>query len=114
MGKTWSGVGGNPTRRESALSRRYFHNVLGLGALLALGDFKFNRVTFLEGLITLALNGGKMNKDIRAAILADESIALGIAEPFYFSSDTFQLFFLLAFKKRCGFNHRQRKVLEAR
>lgn len=62
-------------------------DVFGLWTLLPLGDLELHHVTFLERLIPLALDGRIMNKHIGPGVLSDETIALGIAEPFHFPGD---------------------------
>ena len=65
---------------------RDLDHVLGLLALVALNDFKFNGLPGVQGLIPVALDGRIMDKDVLFAILRhNESKTLLIVEPFDFS-----------------------------
>src|SRR5208282_999931 len=69
-------------------------HVCGLGALLSLHDFELHGVAFLECFVALCHDGGVMDEYIGATVLADESVALCVIEPFHFSR-YFQLLPLL-------------------
>ena len=64
-----------------------FHDIGGLGSLLGVDDFEFNRVAFCQALEPLSLNGGKVDKYIaRAIVFCDETITFLIVKPLYFAS----------------------------
>ena len=69
----------------------YPDHVFRLRPLIALSDLEFYQVTFLESFVTIALNGGIVNKHVRPVVLADKPITLSVVEPFYFSSSACQL-----------------------
>ena len=52
------------------------------GALLA---FKFDRISLIQGLIPIFLNGRKMNEYIFSGRTLDKSISLGTVEPFHYT-----------------------------
>lgn len=62
-----------------------FGNVGGLWPLLALHDLKLDWVTFLKSAIPIADDCRVVNKNVSAILTADESIPLGVIEPFHFS-----------------------------
>jgi len=59
--------------------------VLRLKALRTLLDFKFHCLTFIQRLVALGLNGGKMYEYIFAGLALDESKALRSIEPLHCS-----------------------------
>jgi hypothetical protein len=61
----------------------------GLEALLALGDFEFYAVTFVQATEAGALNFGIVDKEIVPIFAGDESIALVTIKPLDCASDTF-------------------------
>lgn len=67
------------------LVRLYFGYVFSLRAFLALSDLEFHQITLLQGFVTLSLNGGIVNKNVRPVVLANKTITLGVVKPFYFS-----------------------------
>ena len=56
-------------------------DVLGLQALGAFADLEFNRLAFVQRLITLSLNCGEVNEDVLAALALDEPEAFAGIEP---------------------------------
>lgn len=59
-------------------------DVRGLFALRTLGKLKFHRLPLIQSLITFALNGAVMNKNILAATVGGyKTIAFFIAEPLH-------------------------------
>src|SRR6266567_6322313 len=52
------------------------------GALLA---FKLNGLAFIQGLVTLLLDGGEVDEDIFARVALDEAITLGAVEPLHYT-----------------------------
>ena len=60
-------------------------DVRGLQALGARGHFKFNRLAFVQLLISIRLNRGKMDENIFAGLALDESEALACIEPLHCS-----------------------------
>jgi hypothetical protein len=59
------------------------NDIRGLWSLSALNDIKFNRFTFLEGLVSLALKGRVVDEDILPVLQFDKTESLSIIEPFY-------------------------------
>src|SRR5690349_5443245 len=63
-----------------------------VGCLWSFGtfhDLKFDGISFLQGAITVANNGGVMNEDIGAIITPDKTVPLGIVEPLHFALHLF-------------------------
>jgi hypothetical protein len=60
-------------------------NVDRLITLGALGDLEFHGLTFLQGFVTFALDGGVMDKHISTILWRDEPITFLIVEPLHFS-----------------------------
>jgi len=48
-------------------------------------DLEFDIIALRQGLKTLILNRGKMNEDIVATIMLDETIPFVVVEPLYFT-----------------------------
>jgi hypothetical protein len=61
----------------------------GLFAFFAIGDFKFNFVTFVERAVALALNFRIVNEKVGAIFVRDETIALFTVEPLDCALSTF-------------------------
>ena len=55
--------------------------VCGLEALRPAGHFEFNRLSFIERLVPIRLDGGKVYEDVLARLALDESITLAGVEP---------------------------------
>jgi hypothetical protein len=60
-------------------------DVRGLQALRPTGDFEFNRLSFVQRLISLRLNRGEMDENVLAGLTLDESIAFAGVEPLHYS-----------------------------
>ena len=56
---------------------------LRLRTLLALRYLELDQVTLLEGLVAITINSRIMNKHVRAAVLADESITFRVVKPLH-------------------------------
>jgi hypothetical protein len=56
-------------------------DVSGLGTFGALNNLKFDRISFLQGSIPVAHDGGVVYEHIRPVVATYESIALGIIKP---------------------------------
>jgi hypothetical protein len=56
-------------------------DAFGLETLRSLLDLKFDGLPFVEGLITLGLDGREMHEDVLTGLALYESIALGGVEP---------------------------------
>jgi hypothetical protein len=54
----------------------------GLGAFGSFGEFKLDRLPFFQGAMAFHHNDRMMHKNILPAIVLNESIAFGVAEPF--------------------------------
>jgi hypothetical protein len=61
------------------------YDILRLRAFAALDYFKFHRLVFFQGPKAFSLDGAVVHKDIGSVFLGNETIALGIAEPLYFT-----------------------------
>jgi hypothetical protein len=61
-------------------------HLICLGALTPLDDVKLNLITLFEALISLALDGAIVNKDVRPALAAEETVTLRVVEPLYSAS----------------------------
>jgi hypothetical protein len=62
-----------------------------LGRLKTFGavlNRELNLLTFFEGVIPLALDGGMMDEDVHAAFLSQETVTLAVAKPFDGANDT--------------------------
>ncbi len=60
-----------------------FHDVRGLFAFRALCDFKFHTFPFIEGFVSTTVDGRKMDKDIFAIIVLDETITFFCIKPLH-------------------------------
>jgi hypothetical protein len=69
-------------------------DVRGLQALRPARDFEFHRLPFVERLVPLRLDGGKVDENVLAALALDESKALAGVEPLHCSL-FFHFFFSL-------------------
>ncbi len=65
-------------------------DVAGLGAFGALLDIEFNALALFQVAVPIALDGGEMDEDVRAALAGDEAVALAGIEPFDRADDTFR------------------------
>src|SRR3981081_434610 len=57
-----------------------------LGTFRSLNNFEFDRVSFLQGAIAIAGDGGIMYENVGAIIAPDEAVSLGIVKPLHGSS----------------------------
>ena len=78
-------------------------DVRSLQALRAARDFEFNRLAFVQRLVSLRLNGGEMDENVLTRLALDESKSLTSVEPLHcsffshlFTHFSFKLFVLLA------------------
>jgi hypothetical protein len=74
-------------------------NVLRLQALRAFADLEFNRLPFVERLVSVHLNCRKMDKHVLAGLALDESVAFAGIEPLHCS--LFFHFYYLALSYLC-------------
>ena len=65
--------------------RLQFCDVLSLWTFLALDNFEFNVIAFLQALVALGLDGAIVDEHIRPVIATDESEAFCVVEPFHFT-----------------------------
>jgi hypothetical protein len=65
-------------------------DVSSLRTLLALLDFEFDLLAFIQVAETFALDGGVVDKDIRAALTSNKAVALATIEPLDRADDTFR------------------------
>jgi hypothetical protein len=72
---------GRTVSRRPALFELEAGNVRRLQAFGAAGDFKFNRLAFVQRLVPLRLNRGKVYEDIFAGLALDEPIPFAGIEP---------------------------------
>src|SRR6516225_9741258 len=79
MGISWE------PRRKPGLPQNRLEacNVLCLKAFRALLHLKFHRLTLVEGLVAIHLNGGKMHENIFAGLTLDEPVTLRSIEPLH-------------------------------
>ncbi len=63
------GRAGNSPARPRGLETG---DVLGLQALGALADLEFNRLAFVQRLVPLRLDGGKVDENVLAGLALDE------------------------------------------
>ncbi len=57
-------------------------HLVSLRSLIALDDVVFDFIAFFQRFVSIMLDGGVVDKDIRAAIATEEAKALGVVEPF--------------------------------
>src|SRR4029077_13789605 len=74
-------------------------NVLRLQAFRAFADLEFNRLPFVERLVSIHLNSRKMDEHILAGLALDESVAFAGIEPLHCS--LFFHFYYLALSYLC-------------
>jgi hypothetical protein len=65
------------------IQRLNLDHVGGLGAFLTLGHIEAHPIAFGQGLEAFRLDGRKVNENIGATILLDETETLGVIEPLY-------------------------------
>ena len=65
-------------------------DVGSLRAFVALLDFEFDLLAFIQVAETFALDGGVVDKDIRAILTSNEAVALAAVEPLDRADDTFR------------------------
>ena len=65
-------------------------DVGSLRAFIALLDFKFDLLAFIQVSETLALDGRVVDKDIRAVLTSNKAVALAAVEPLDRADDTFR------------------------
>ena len=56
--------------------------VLGLGSLVAVDEFVFYVIAFMQGLVSRSKNAGMMNEDVHTLFLSDKTEAPSVIEPF--------------------------------
>jgi len=61
-------------------------NVFGFGTFIAGNDVKRHFISFVQGLETLADDGGVVNEDVLAWILCYEAEAFFVVPPFNFAA----------------------------
>ena len=90
------GRAGNSPARPRGLETG---DVLGLQALGAFADLEFNRLAFVQRLVPLRLDGGKVDENVLAGLALDEPESLAGVEPLHcslffhcFSFSMFKLF----------------------
>jgi hypothetical protein len=76
---------------NSEKTSRRFTDVCSLRPLLPFGDFKFDRIPFLQAFIPLGSNCAVVNKNIGAILAPDEPVPLRVVEPFDRTFQTFHL-----------------------
>jgi hypothetical protein len=76
---------GESAYANSPLSRLEAGDVRCLQTLGATGNFEFNRLAFVQRLISLRLNGGEMNENIFAGLALNEPESLAGIEPLHCS-----------------------------
>jgi len=57
--------------------------LIGLWTLGALNDVELYFVTFLEALVSLALNRAVMNENVGSTIATQEAVAFSVVKPLY-------------------------------
>ena len=60
-------------------------DVRSLQTLGTAGDFEFNRLAFVQRLVPIRLDSGKVDENVLAGLALDESIALAGVEPLHCS-----------------------------
>jgi hypothetical protein len=58
---------------------------IGLRTLLALNDVEFNVIALFQRFVAIQLDCRVVNENIWPVVASDESVALGVIEPFYFA-----------------------------
>lgn len=66
----------------------------GLRALLTVNDFELDVVALRQAFVTFTRDTGIMNEHIGPIIAADESVPLGVIEPFNLAFDSRHVLFL--------------------
>jgi len=78
-------------------------DVGSLRAFIALLYFEFDLLAFIQVAETFALDGGVVDKDIRAILTSNEAVALAAVEPLDRADDTFRhIICLLMAKEKNG------------
>jgi len=98
------GRGASPPKAGSLSCYLEGGYVRGLQTLGPTGDFEFNRLTFVQRLISLRLNRGEMDENVLAGLALDESKSLAGVEPLY-RSLFFQLCSLFCLSYLCATSH---------
>jgi hypothetical protein len=62
-----------------------------LGTLFAFYDFEFDFLAFLQGTKPFGLDIAVMDEDVRAVLLGDKPVPLGIAKPFDLASNPHEI-----------------------
>ena len=78
IGKADRQGAGPPIRLEAS-------DVRSLQTLGTAGDFEFNRLAFVQRLVPIRLDSGKVDENVLAGLALDESIALAGVEPLHCS-----------------------------
>src|SRR5947209_773260 len=86
-----SGVKEEGETFSSSKTSGSFRNVRRLRAFLALGDFEFHLITFLQALVTFSRDGAVMDENIGSIFASDKTVTLGVVEPLHRTFHTFHL-----------------------
>jgi hypothetical protein len=73
----------NGSNQRSTLMKLQAHDAFGLQTLGALLDLEFDCLALIQSLVSLALDGRKMNENVLSGLALDESITLGRIEPLH-------------------------------
>src|SRR5712675_31867 len=60
-------------------------DVRGLQPLRSLRHLEGDRLTLVQRLVAVPLDGGEVNEDVRPVLLLDETVSLAVVEPFHFT-----------------------------
>src|SRR2546425_4157796 len=60
-----------------------FGDVGRLKTFGSLGHLEFDRLTLLKGLVSVTLDRGEMDEDVRPILLLDEAVTLAVVEPLH-------------------------------
>lgn len=61
------------------------NDCIGLGTFLALDDVELDLIAFFECFVAVQLNRRVVHEYVGAVFTSDESVALGVIEPFHFA-----------------------------
>jgi hypothetical protein len=70
-------------RCRQHIPKLYSLHVLGFGPFFVLDNLKLNSLAFRQRLESITLNSGKVNENVRPALLLNEAEPLLLIEPFY-------------------------------
>jgi len=80
----------------------HLHYVFRLKAFRALTDFKFDELAFVQRLISVHLDGGKVNENILPGLALNETVPLCCVEPLHHTLFSSQRSLLLQVMSRFG------------